>query len=329
LVLILLALLGTQAAAEPVTLRMSAIAPEGTAWARELRAFSRDVETRTTGRVRIKWYFGSITGDEMATLERVRRGQLDGLAGSQVCDRLAPSLKVSRVMGLLQSYEEATYVMGRLRLQLDSEFKKSGFTGWVAGLGSEIIFSNKPVRSMQDLGSLKLWLWSLDTIMAAQLRALSINIVHTPIEDTLRSLESGAIDSLNTIPQAALAFRWSPRVSYFTELRTGFIMGCIAFANRAVDSLSLPDQTALRDATAKLRVRIDDLGRATDEQLLNGVFEKQGLKKVPVSDTLRAQFFNAARGVRQHVRADQVPPDLVQKVETWLADFRAERMRPR
>jgi TRAP-type C4-dicarboxylate transport system substrate-binding protein len=329
LVLILLGLLANQAAIEPVTLRMSAIAPEGTGWARELRAFSRDVEMRTGSRVRIKWYFGSITGDEMATLERVRRGQLDGLAGSQVCDRLAPSLKASRVMGLLQSYEEATYVMGRLRLQLDSEFKKSGFVGWAAGLGSEIIFSNKPVRSLQDLTTLKLWLWSLDTVMVAQLRALSINVVQTPIEDTLRTLESGAADSLNTIPQAALAFRWSPRMSYFTELRTGFIMGCIAFSNRAIDSLSLADQTALRDATAKLRVRIDDLGRTTDEALLNGLFDKQGLKKVPVSDMLRAQFFAAARQVRSKVPADQVPPDLVQKIESWLADFRAERMRPR
>jgi hypothetical protein len=76
-------------------------------------------------------------------------------------------------------------------------------------------------------------------------------------------------------------------------------------------------------------VRIDDLGRTTDDALLGGLFEKQGLKKVPVSDMLRAQFFAAARGVRDKVDPDKVPRELVLKVESWLADFRAERMRPR
>ncbi len=322
-------MLAGQAAAEPVTLRMSAIVPEGTAWARELRAFGRDVEQRTSGRVRIKWYLGSITGDEVATLERVRRGQLDGMGGSQFCDRLAPALKVSRVLGLVQSYEEATYVMGRLRLQLDAEFKKSGFSGYATGLGSEIIFSRKPVRTMQDLTTIKVWLWNLDTVMAPQLRALGVTLVQTPIEDTARALDSGQADSLNTIPQAALAFQWSPKMTHYTELRTGFIMGCIVFADRALDALSLPDQTALRDATAKLRVRIDDVGRATDEALLNGLFEKQGLKRVPVTETLRAEFFAAARGARDKVDPALVPRELVQRVESWLADFRAERMRPR
>src|SRR5206468_969252 len=50
-------------AAEPVTLRLATIAPDGTAWAREVRAFNRDVEALTHGQVRFKWYLGAIAGD--------------------------------------------------------------------------------------------------------------------------------------------------------------------------------------------------------------------------------------------------------------------------
>src|SRR3954468_18262980 len=102
------------AAADPVVLRLAAIAPEGTSWAREVRAFSREVETNTGGAVRIKWYLGGIAGDEVTSLDRTRRGQLDGGAVSVTCTRLAPSLKISRVIGFFRSRDEARHIYARL-----------------------------------------------------------------------------------------------------------------------------------------------------------------------------------------------------------------------
>src|SRR3954453_10187849 len=83
--------------AEPIKLRMAAIAPEGTAWARELHALARDIETHTNGAVSMKWYLGGIAGDELTAVDRVRRGQLDGVGGALFCTRLAPSLWVLRL----------------------------------------------------------------------------------------------------------------------------------------------------------------------------------------------------------------------------------------
>src|SRR3954463_9025735 len=71
-------------------LRFAAVAPDGTSWAREARAFAREVENVTANGVRTKWYFGGIAGDEMEELARLRRGQLDGIAGAVYCERLAP-----------------------------------------------------------------------------------------------------------------------------------------------------------------------------------------------------------------------------------------------
>src|SRR5271170_6030812 len=96
-----LVITASPAQAEPVQLRMAAIAPEGTAWARELHALARDIEGQTDGRVTMKWYLGAIAGDELTSVERVRRGQLDGVGGALFCTRLAPSLWVVRLAGLL------------------------------------------------------------------------------------------------------------------------------------------------------------------------------------------------------------------------------------
>ncbi|MCA1664398.1 MAG: hypothetical protein LC659_09050, partial [Myxococcales bacterium] len=72
----------TAAPAETTVLRMAAIAPEGTSWARELKAFARGVEKATDGALRVKWYLGGVAGDEAEELARVERDQLDGGAGA-------------------------------------------------------------------------------------------------------------------------------------------------------------------------------------------------------------------------------------------------------
>src|SRR3970282_1171771 len=66
------------AAGEAVVLRIATAAPERSGWAREITAFSREVERETQGRVKLKWYWGSVAGDELEVMSRIQRGQLDG-----------------------------------------------------------------------------------------------------------------------------------------------------------------------------------------------------------------------------------------------------------
>src|SRR5262245_24292140 len=126
---IALALLLTTASvqAEEV-LRMASVAPEGTTYARELRAFGQRVEQGTNGQVRVKWYFGGIAGDELEVDARIRRDQLDGTAsGGNLCQRLAPSLLVMRMPGMVQDREEGAFLTNRLKPVLDQEFRTNGY----------------------------------------------------------------------------------------------------------------------------------------------------------------------------------------------------------
>jgi TRAP-type C4-dicarboxylate transport system substrate-binding protein len=121
---------------------MASIAPEGTSWAHELKAFARDVEESTHGELRVKWYLGGIAGDETAALERARKGQLDGMAGAILCQQLAPSMRLLRLPGMFESREEAFYVMGRMRADIESEMRQRGFAFLGgAGFGFDVIFS--------------------------------------------------------------------------------------------------------------------------------------------------------------------------------------------
>src|SRR3569832_1047536 len=60
-------------------------APEGTLWARELHTIGREGGAATGGQLQLKFYLGGIAGDEMQSLARVHKAQLDGEAGALFC----------------------------------------------------------------------------------------------------------------------------------------------------------------------------------------------------------------------------------------------------
>ena len=320
------------ARAEPQrVLRLATVAPDGTSWAREARAFAAEVERSTAGRVRIKWFLGAIAGGEGEMLERARRDQLDGLvSGGPVCEQVAPSMRPMQLPGLFQSRAESVYVMNRLRPLLDDEFRRAGFANLgEVSLGPGVLFLRAPVHSMAEVRRLRLWIWdalfegaSLSYQRFADL--LGVTLVPLPIEAAGRAYEEGRVDAFFAVPTAALAFQWSVRARYVLDLHVAYAVGCLLVTNRAYDAMPFDDQRALLDATARMILRLDDLGRRQDAALLGGLFERQGVKRLVPSEAFRAQFFEAARTVRERLGEEALPQALLQRMLGMLADYRAE-----
>jgi TRAP-type transport system periplasmic protein len=313
--------------AEPTrVLRFATIAPEGTAWARLARSFAREIEQETRGEVQARWYFGGIAGDEQEMVARVRRGQLDGIASAgMMCQRLAPTLRVIRVVGLFQSREEALYVLGRLTPRVDKEFADAGFTNLgEAGFGSDVIFSRAPLRTLDELRRARLWVWDLDDVFRTELPALGMHMTPTSVEGALGAFEDGKIDGFIGIPSAALAYQWSTRARYFSDLRVSYLMGCLVVAQTAFDPLALKDQKAVRAAAGKLMRQMEDMGEQQDAALMKSLFEKQGMHRVEVSKGFRTEFLDAARVARQRLGAKLTTPELLDEINGWLADYRSD-----
>ena len=311
------------AAAEPITLRLASVAPDGTAWARELRAFGREVAATTHDNVQIKWYFSGIAGDELQSHERVQRDQLDGIiSGGMLCQRLSPSMRATGMAAEFRDRDEANYVLGRLKPTLEAEFAKSGYVDiGTAGIGFSVFFSRAPIRTMADLKRMKPWLWSLDEILKSQLGAMGIHIVPLPVEDAARAFDDGKVDSFVGLPSAALAFQWSTQARYVMDLRVGYLTGCMLVSHRAWDALGHDDQQAIETAAAKLVVRVKELTKRMDESLLSGLFARQGLTALPVPPALQAEFTAAAWEARKAAEA-LAPPGTVERIGGWLLEYR-------
>lgn len=309
---------------EPIVLRMAAIAPEGTGWARELKATARELETATHGAVHMKWYLGGIAGDETAALERIRRGQLDGAAGALFCGSLSPTLTVMRVAGLVQSRDEASHLLNHLRPLVEADFKAHGMVLLVVGnFGNDIIFMRRRVDLFSELQKTPMWIWSADSLLLKQMELMGMHAVPSTIEDLSPLYDHGQIDGMFVLPTAALAYQWATRAHYFIDLRSSAMAGCLTISQKAYDSLSFEQQRALQTTSGRFGIRFEELGRREDALLMGSTFEKQGVKRLEASAALREAFLVAAASARERLDPALLPRDLLRRAMAILSDYRA------
>jgi TRAP-type C4-dicarboxylate transport system substrate-binding protein len=324
-----LLLAGASLGETPPVLRMASVAPSGTRWEAALKRFGHQAEQRSDGEVQLKWYMGGVAGDELTALARMQRGGLDGVAGAIFCEQLAPSLRVMEVIGMVQSTDEAEHILEFLQPDIEQDFRTTPFValGTSVGFGHRVLFSRRPVRSLEELRAGRFWVWSLDEVLRAQLSQMGIPIVPLPLEQAARAYDEGRVDGFITIPYSVLAFRFSAQARFFTDLESAFLPGCLVMARRALASLSPTAREALAAEAPTLKHELERVGRDTEEALLNGVFQHHGLEAVPMSSEFRRAFLDAGRQASATLGARLVPPGLVARVAAELERFRAERHR--
>lgn len=315
-------LAGARATADPHVLRMASVVPDGSGFARELKAMANEMQVATSGRVQIKLYLGAVAGEELQMLERVRRNQLDAIASAgMACEQLSPSLKVMRMPALFDGREDVHAVLSRLKAVWDREFLDNGFHNLgETTLGPAIIFARYPDRSLEELRRHVWWVWDADKMMANLFPALGIKTIKLPINQAVQAYEEGKVDGFTTTASAALAWQWSSTAKFYIDLPLAYVTGCLAISSRAFDAMAIEDQRVLMAAAAKAAARIEDVARETDKLLTSGLFKKQGLIQLKVDERFRQQYREASRQARNELAHTEVPQALLDRVEQVLLE---------
>ena len=306
-------------------LRFASVIPQGTVWAREMQTFARDVANTTNNEVQLKWYLGGIAGDDVEAGKRIERDQLDGVgAGTWQCERWAPSMMVTRLPGLFHDRDELKYVAARLRPQFEEELKKSGFVylGY-AQIGGSLIFLRHPVHTFEELRHVKLWTLDNDVVKTRMLTAAGLSVVPMSFDQSRAAFDRGQVDGFSSPPTGALAFQWSTQARYLLPLATDYILACIVVSTRAFDRLPFEHQRAVRAAAAKFSTRFDDAGAEADDELVGGLFARQGVTTLRADEKMQADFAAAARAAWDKLDERTVPKALIRQVQAILTAYRA------
>lgn len=310
----------------PIRLRFATIAPEGTGWAREVQAFTREIEAGAGGRLSIHVYLGGIAGDDVEMGRRMRKDQLDGaLSAGILCQEVAPAFAIFRIPGLVQNRAEESYVETRLFPTLREQARAHGMVLLATGsLGADVVLSREPIDSLETLRRLRLWQWELDQTSVAFSRAMGLHPVLLPVNDAGRAYEQGKTDGFIAIPSAIFGFQWFSRRVYLSQFPFAPLHACALMSATAYERLPTNLREVVAAASVKFGLRIAETTRVQDDELLGGLFAKQGVRTVPVSPLLRAQFLEAAHTARDRLGAQLVPQELLLQVQSFLADYRSE-----
>ncbi len=279
------------AAQAATTFKIATLAPDGTTWMKEMRAGAEEVERLTEGRVKFKYYPGGVMGNDASVLRKMRIGQLHGAAitGNSLSE-IYPDAQLYSLPLLFRSYAEVDYVRGKMDSTLRKGLEDAGLVpiGFTEG-GFAYLFSQRQVASQDDLKKCKIWLPENDLINTTAFQTAGVAPVPLPFADVYTGLQTGLLDTVVTLPTAAIAFQWHTKLKTFTDHPLSYLIGVLAINKKVFEQLTPEDQATVRTVMAKAFERLNKLNRQDNENAREAL-RKQGLEFNTLSPVERQKW---------------------------------------
>jgi len=311
--------------ANAAVLKVATVAPEGSAWMKEMRASAMEIKERTEGRVQIKYYGGGVMGNDTKVLGKIRIGNLHGGAFTpSALQNIYPELALYGLPLVFDSEEEVAFVRSRLDQTIEDGLEEAGFVsfGFATG-GFAVIMSNVPVRNLNDLKGKKVWVPEGDTISYASMAALSLSPVTLPLTDVLTGLQTGLIDIVAMSPIGALVLQWHTKVKFITDLPLVYTMGFMAISNKAFKKLSPADQEIVHEVMTRTYSELDDANLVDNEEALQALLNT-GIELVPLAveevDEIRSILLQSNRDMAEQ---GDYSIDMYEQMLQYLQEYRA------
>ena len=281
-------LLATAPAFAQQTLKIATVAPDGSAWMRELRATAAEISTATQGRVTIKYYPGGVMGSDTVVLRKIRLGQLQGgVLTSSELSQVYPDAAVYSLPFLFDNWAQADKARALVDPALFKGFDAKGLTMLSASdVGFAYIMSVKPLRSAKEVAASKLWIPQSDEIAKRTFEAGGATPTLLPLGDVFTSLQTGMVDTVANTPAGAIALQWHGKLKNMIDLPLSFVVGYVVVDNKAFAKIGAADQALVLKSFHASGQRLDAAIKRDDVAAL-AAMKKQGLQvnEMPLAET--------------------------------------------
>ena len=307
------------------TLKIATLAPDGSAWMRELRAAAAEVKQGTSGRVDVKFFPGGVMGNDAVVLRKMRLGQLQGgvLTASEL-SLVYPDAPVYSLPFLFENWEQVDRVRAKVDPLLAQGFEQRGLRMLgVSGVGFAYLMGNKPLRSQADMAGIKLWVPQNDGIAIRTFKLGGVSPIPLPLGDVFTSLQTGMVDTVANTPSGAIALQWHGKLKSMVDLPLSFVVGYLVVDDKAWKKLSPADQAVLAKAFAGAAHRMDANVRRDDVAAL-AAMKKQGLVVTTLEPAELARWRSLGAQVSAQLEAEkEISPEIIAAVRQALAAAKA------
>jgi len=269
------------APAQAKDMKIATVAPEGTPWFKALTDFDQDLRATTGGGLGLKIYPGGVQGDEKVVLKKMKAGQIQAAALTGMgLGEITSWVRLLELPFQYRSGEEVDHVRAKLDLRLRAELEKKGFVliAW-SEVGTATLFSNKPLKGVEDVRGSKPWLWEGDPLAAATFQAFGVNPTPLALPDVLTSLQTGLIDTVYSAPTACIGLQWFTKLKYRIDVPLTIASGGTIVQKAFYDKLALDQQKALHTIGDKMAQAVI-LGSRKDNEEGKKVLAEKGLETI-------------------------------------------------
>ena len=265
---------------DATTLKIAALAPEGTTWAETLKKMAKEIENKTNGEVKIKLYMSGSQGDEPDVLRKIRVGQLQG--GIFTGKTLGAINGDARVMEIPFTFyddnEKAYNTLNELEPHLNRGFKEKGFENLgFYEIGNVYFVSQEKTESLEELKGLKIWSWEGDRLVEAMIETLDLVSVPLPLPDVLSSLSTGVVKAAYAPPLGILALQWSSEVKYLVDFPLSYSIGAFLVASKSWKKISKENQKLVKEISKKYVLQVNKSNTLDNQEALKAM-ENMGIK---------------------------------------------------
>ncbi len=243
-------------AGDEFTVRVGTVAPEGTPWEKQLKAFKKYAEKESGGRLKIKAFMGGSLGGEKALVRRVAQGSLEVFGGSTgAMGSLVEELNVIESPFLFESYEQADKVLdGKPKEMIQKILEKKGFvfSSWSENGFRSWFSKSKPIKSPADLKGMRMRAQE-SGVHIATYKAFGASPVPIDVTNVLTSLQTGVVDGFDNSPLYAFAASWYQAVKHATMSKHCYQPGIIVYSKRWLEKLPPDLQKVLADVPGSVQ----------------------------------------------------------------------------
>jgi TRAP-type transport system periplasmic protein len=324
LLILLLSLVALPAAAQ-TQIRLATLAPDGSAWTKELRAAAEEVRSETDGRVHIRIFPSGVQGSDATVMRKIRVGQLQGAAFTS--SEMSVAYKDAVVYGLpflFRDFDEVKAVRASVDPLLQEGLRSAGLEPLSIIQGGFVyLMSKRAIRNRADLRAAKVWVPQNDRIGQVAFEAGGVSPIPLPLGDVYVALQTGLIDTVGNTPGGAIALQWHTQLEYMIDIPLSFVSMFTFIDQRVMARLSDEDQATLRRVFDAAAQRIDAIGHRDDAQA-SAALVNQGLQWIELNPTEIAEWRSVGEdSVDVLVKAGDLSAGIVEAVRKALADHRA------
>ena len=269
--------------AQALTLKIATVAPVGSPWTESLRRLAADWNRISEGRVRLKIYAGGIAGEEEDMIRKMRIGQLDGAALTQLgWGLLDPGILALSTPFLIQEEEELERVMEHSKIYFEERLESSGYrlfafskAGWVH------FFGRTPLVVPEDLMRMKLGVPAGSAEFVDTWRKIGFNAFSLPFGDILVGLQTGMIDAFYAPPLVAATFQWFGQARHMTALPVAPVVGAVIMRSKSLELIPEQLRGQLLATFDELALQLNTEMVSLEEEALSAMAQ-QGLQIQPV-----------------------------------------------